>query len=178
MADMTDQEKNGLLRIVRDARRNGKSYFDIEHVWGIPAAQAEAIMSEYLRGRAGSGNIEEMRYLQLERFEGMIQPMMERVELGDVKAAEALVKILGQINETIGVVKEQAKVEITIINQQQGEAVFKMMDHILGGMLALVQSVVKDPEVLGEIEDQWDDRVPALMRGAREKIVDAEVLDS
>lgn len=175
---MTDGDKNGMLQLVRNAARNGKSAYDIGMMYGIPAAQVEAMLDDYFKTRAGGANPEVARYLQLERFEMMIEPLMDQVTVGNIKAAEALVKVLSQINETIGVVKEQAKVEITIINQQQGEAVFKMMDHILRGQLALIQRLVPDPEILGEIEDEWDQNVPVLMASAREQIVDAEVLDS
>lgn len=175
---MTADEKNGMLRLVRDQRRRGTSYFDIERLFSIPAAQAEQMMSDYYREQAKGGNLEEQRYLQLERFEMMIGPLMDRVELGDVKASEALIKTLAAINETLGLVKEQKTLEITIINQQQGDAVFKMIDYVLRGQLALIQKLIPDQSILGEIEDAWDGNVPALMAKAREEIVDAEVLTS
>lgn len=174
----TPSDENGILRAVRDQVRRGTSYFDIERLFGIPAARAEQMMSDYYKERAKGGNLEEARFLQLERFEMMIGPMMDRVEMGDVKAADALTKILGQINETLGLVKEQKSIEITIINQQQGEAVFKMIDYVLTEQLKIIQSLVTDQQVLGEIEDRWDENAPVVMGRAREQIIDAEVISS
>lgn len=171
-------DDNGIFRIVRDQRRRGVDYLEIERLFGIPAAQAEKMMSDYYSSKAKGGNLEEARYLQLERFEAMIGPMMDRVEMGDVKAAEALIKLLTGINDTLGLVKEQKSIEITIINQQQGDAVFRMIDHVVSGILNAVQQIVTDQTILGEIEEAFDERTPELMASAREQIVDAQVVDA
>ena len=176
MADMTDE--NGLLKLVRDQRRRGVGYLDIERLFGIPAAKAEQIMSDYYRQQANGGNLEEARFLQLERFEAMIGPMMDRVEMGDVKAADALIKLLGGINDTLGLVKDQKKIEITLITQQQGEAVFKMIDFVGRQLLSVIQDVVTDQTILGEIEERWDDKMVESLDQARSQVVDAEVLTS
>lgn len=173
---MTPKDENGLRNLVRDLRRRGTPYMEIQEKFGISAERAEQMMTDYFRERGNGASLEEMRFLQLERFEMMIGPMMDRIEMGDVKAAEALIKALSGINETIGLVKEQQSIEITIINQQQGEAVFKMIDHVVSGLLAAVQGLITDQNVLAEVEDVWDEQVPALMASAREQIVDAEVV--
>jgi hypothetical protein len=171
-------DENGLLKLVRDQRRRGVSYLDIERLFSIPAAQAEKLMSDYYGEQARGGNLEEARFLQLERFEAMIGPLMDRVEMGDVKASEALIKLLTGINDTLGLVKEQKSIEITVINQQQGEAVFKMITYVLAQQLALIQKVITDQGALGEIEDAWDDVAAQAMGNAREQIVDAQVIES
>lgn len=173
---ITPTDENGLRNLIRDLVRRGKSYLDIEQAFGIPAARSEQIMRDYYKERGNGANIEEMRFLQLERFEMMIGPMMDRVEMGDVKAAEALIKLLSGINETIGLVKEQKSIEITIINQQQGEAVFRMIDFVGRELLKVVQAVVTDQNQLGEIEERWDLVQADSMGRAREQIVDAEVI--
>lgn len=173
---MTDD--NGLLKLVRDQRRRGVSYLDIERMFSIPAAQAEKLMSDYYSEQARGGNLEEARFLQLERFEAMIGPLMDRVEMGDVKASEALIKLLSGINDTLGLVKEQKSIEITVINQQQGEAVFKMIDFVLTEQLKIIQSLISDQEILAEIEDRWDENAPLALGKARDQIVDAEVIRS
>lgn len=175
---MTDD--NGLLQLIRDQRRRGTSYLDIERLFSIPAARAEQIMSDYFARQESARNQDEMRILQMERLEAILGPMMDRIEVGDVKAAEVLIKAVSSLNELLGLNLEQKKIEITLITEQQGDAVYRLVDAVIRSMLGLVQEVITDQAVLGEIEERWDQRALEAFSTAkkREDVVDAEVLAS
>lgn len=169
-------EDNALLAIVKEARRNGKDYIEIERLFDIPAPRAEAMMKEYYSNKAASIDPTEYRMLQLERLEGLIDVMYQMALLGNIKSAEVLLKNLEQINVLLGLNLEQTKIEIKIVTEQQSEVVYQIVSRVLGDMLGHVQSNLTDQKALAAVEDSWEEKVDQSYARHVEEIIEAELV--
>lgn len=172
------QDDNGLLQIVKAARIKGKSYMEIERLYGITAPRAEALMREHYRSRAASIDPAEERMLQMERMEMLIEPLMDMARLGNIKSAEVLIKNLEALNTLLGLNLEQTKVEVTVINQKQTLVIVDLVDGVAGGLLKYVQEKVTDQKLLAQIEDGWDETVSDSYGTKSSELIDKELIVS
>lgn len=154
-----EPQGDGMLRIVHAARTKGKSYMEIERLYGISAARAEQIMRTYFQSRAAQMDPNEERLLQLDRLNMLIEPLMDMAALGNIKSAEVLIKNLEAISELLGLRMEQQRQEITIINQFQTNVIVDVVGNVGKQLLSLVQTHVKDEREFAEIEDKWDEAI-------------------
>jgi len=174
MSEQTAQG-DGLLQIVHAARTKGKSYMEIERLYKIPAPRAERLMKDYFASRAAEIDPNEQRLLMLDRFEILIEPLMDMARLGNIKSAEVLIKNLEAINTLLGLNLEQTKQEITIINQQQTTVIVDVVGAVTNQLMSLVQANVQDNLALAKIEDKWDQVVADSYKIEATKIIDTEM---
>lgn len=170
----SELEQNGTLQIVRQAILKGKSYIDIERLYNIPAVRAEQLITDYFAEKAKSQDQSIQRMIAMERLEMMIEPLMDQALLGNVKAAETLVKQLSTLNELLGLNLQEERVRVEIITDQQGQVIFEMMNAMSGMLLNWVTANlegIKQPEVqnaLALIEDRWDSKFHESLQEARQ----------
>ena len=174
----TPQSEDGLLQIVKAARIKGKSYMDIERIYGISAPRAEALVKAYYRGRAAAIDPNEERMLMMERLEALIEPLMDMAQMGNVKSAEALTKTLESINTLLGLNLEQTKIEITVVTQRQTTVIYEIVDEVSRALLAHAQANVTDQKQLAIVEDTWDEVVADSYHKKADALVDTELIVS
>lgn len=174
--------ENGILQIVREARIAGKSYYDIERLYKIPAPQAEAVMKAHYKS-LGAIDPNEYRFLQMERLELLIGPLTQMVSMGNSKAAGDLSKILEQISELLGLNLQTAKVEVRVIQDAQIELLFKIINIMLKSMLDFVNEMAdqylseKDRETfLAYLEDGWDERAALSFESSKRDVMTKAVV--
>lgn len=175
-------ENNGILQVVRDARIAGKSYYDIERLYKIPAPQAEAAMKEHYKS-LGAIDPNEYRFLQMERLELLIGPLTNMVTMGNSKAAGDLSKILEQISELLGLNLQAQKVEVRVVQDAQIEILWKVVDYMLRAMLSFITEMAeqylpeKEREIfLAYVEEGWDDKVASSFSVANKNVLKKEVV--
>lgn len=174
--DVSVSDDNALLAIIKEARRNGKDYLEIERLYGIPSSRAEAMLQSYYKDRASKIDPVEQRMLQLDRLEGLIDILYSMALMGNVKSAETLGKLLEQISSLLGLNLEQTKIEMKIVTEQQSRVVFEITEGTTDALLRLVQELVKDQKVLGAIEERWDATASDAYSGKVEEIIVAELV--
>lgn len=165
-----------MLQIVKAARVKGKSYMDIERLYGISAPRAEAIVKAYYRSRAAAIDPNEERMLMLERLEMLIEPLMDMAQLGNVKSAEALTKTLDSINTLLGLNLEQTKIEITVVTQRQTTVIYEIVDEVSKALLTHAQSTITNQKQLALVEDTWDEIVADAYQQKAAVLTDTELI--
>lgn len=175
---LAQQDDNGLLQIVKAARIKGKSYMEIERLYGITAPRAESLMREHYKTRAANIDTNEERMLAMERMESLIEPLMDMAQLGNIKSAEVLIKNLEALNTLLGLNLEQTKVEITVINQKQTTVIVDVVDGVTAGLLTYIQAMVTDQTQLALIEDRWDEVVADSYEKKAEELISTELIVS
>lgn len=176
MADLDSDGDTTLLPLIKEARIQGKSFYDIERLYKISAPRAEAILSEHYKNRTISIDPNEARMLQYDRLESLIDVLMSMAQLGNVKSAEVLLKTFEQINELLGLNLQATKTEIRIITDEQSSVVFDMVRFMLKGLLTFIQNTVTDQHELALIEDAWEEMGAVLYGEAVRTIAAPEVL--
>jgi len=168
-------EDNALLEIIKAARINGKNYTDIERMYGIAAPKAEAIMKAHYAALKIDPN--EYRMLQMERLESLIDVLMSMAQMGNIKSAEVLIKLMEQINVLLGLNLEQTKIEIKIVTEQQMSVIFSILSGVSRDLLTVVQETVTNQKQLGKIEDIWDARIDSSYTVHSEEVIMGELVE-
>ena len=177
---MTDTtQDNALLQIIKSARVKGKDYIQIEAMYGVPAARAEAIMKAHYKDRVANLDPHEARMLQLDRLESLIDVLMSMAQMGNIKSAEVLLKNLEQINTLLGLNLEAERKAIQILTDDQAAAVYQIVSSVADGLLEAVTAKLEKerPDDLAVLEDGWNEMVAISYRGAVEEFVEAEVVE-
>lgn len=174
MTDVAAPE-NGTVQIVREAILRGKSFADVQRLYGIPAHVAEKLLNDYYSEKHKTQDQNVQRMVQMERLEMMIEPLMDQALLGNVKASEVMVKHLQSLSELLGLNLQQEKIQVEIITDQQGQVIFEMMSYMQAKLLTWVQVNLANSDMpqaettLALIEDKWDDMVAEAITEARQR---------
>jgi len=174
---------NIMLKSIRDARLDGKSYLEIESLFGVSAAEAEAMMNTYY-AKVAKVNPNEYRILQLERLESLIGPLRQMIMMGNTKSAGDLSKILEQISTLLGLNLQTEKIEIKILQDNQVELIMGIIAFIMRAQLAMIQGIMgksTDEEVinaLGQVEDAWDMQISISFNRVMSEIVPQAVIEA
>lgn len=168
-------EDNALLEIIKAARINGKNFIDIERLYGIPAPKAELILKNHYSNM--KIDPAEYRMLQLERLESLIDVLMSMAQMGNIKSAEVLGKLMEQINVLLGLNLEQTKIEIRIVTEQQMHVIYQILTGVTRDLLTSVQKTVTNQKQLAAIEESWDASIDASYELHSEAVIEGEVID-
>lgn len=177
--ELAGGDDNVLLGIIKREREKGKSFVEIERMFKIPAAQAEAMYSTFMRNRQQSIDPDEYRLLQLDRLEGLIDVLQSQVALGNSKSAEILLKLLEQISELLGLNQQVQRSEIKIITEVQGTAVFDlawaMAQAILKQIIMPMMLAQGWDKEFAQLEDVYAEKVTGFFGEAITQVIEPEL---
>jgi hypothetical protein len=164
---------NALTAKLLDARVKGKNYFEIEAMYGIPAAEAKQMVNEILEEVAERDPVE-MRYLVQLRLEAITANLWEGVEAGSFKHADSILKAAEQLAVLMDLNQNTIKQQLTIISDEETRQLFQVLKLYSAGLYQKVAALPLSQKARLQLEE-WPEWTADAATQAVEEAVYAEV---
>jgi len=167
---------NALTAKLLDARVKGKNYFEIEAMYGIPAAEAKQMVNEVL-GEVAERDPVEMRYLVQLRLEAVTSYLWEGLEAGSFKHADSILRAAEQLAVLMDLNQNTIKQQLTIISDEETRQLFQVLKLYSAGLYQKVASLPLNQKARTQLEE-WPEWTAEAATNAVEEAVYAEEVEA
>lgn len=170
-----DENDNGLISKLLDARVKGLNYLEIQSKYGIPAAEAKQLVTEALAEVATKDPLE-MRYLVQLRLEKITQYLWDGLEAGSFKHAEVVLKAADQLAVLMDLNQQTIKQQLTIISDEETAQLLEVLKHYSRGLYGRISALPLNNKARTALE-QWPEWTAEAATEAVEEVVYAEIIE-
>lgn len=132
-------------------RAKGRTWAQIEAESGIPAAQAAAVVNDYLRQSYSDTSVTEARQMQIRRYEMLMGYLWEQVEAGDFltqgKNTNNLITVIQQVSELLDLKKDRLRDEQIMLTQEQGGLILVILQAVQNAVMEKMFQTITDHSV-------------------------------
>lgn len=152
-----------------DYASQGMTLAQIAAKVGMDVEAVHERMTSYLENQATSMSVVQMRMLQLNRLERVIQALWDQVMAGDLmtqgRNVKNMIETIREITELMDLKKDRLRDEQVRLTQAQTQLVTASIDAIRVGMLERVLEVLPE-EAREAVEVTWNTSFPAMAADA------------
>jgi hypothetical protein len=160
---------DSLAQVMVDYASQGMTLAQIAAKVGMDVEAVHERMTSYLENQATSMSVVQMRMLQLNRLERVIQALWDQVMAGDLmtqgRNVKNMIETVREITELMDLKKDRLRDEQVRLTQAQTQLVTTAIDVIRIGMLEKIVEIL--PEEFREaVEVMWNSAFPAMAADA------------
>lgn len=160
---------DSLAQVMVDYASQGMTLAQIAAKVGMDVEAVHERMTSYLENQATSMSVVQMRMLQLNRLERVIQALWDQVMAGDLmtqgRNVKNMIETVREITELMDLKKDRLRDEQVRLTQAQTQLVTTAIDVIRIGMLEKIVEIL--PEEFREVvEAMWNSAFPAMAADA------------
>lgn len=160
---------DSLAQVMVDYASQGMTLAQIAAKVGMEIEDVHERMNSYLENQATSMSVVQMRMLQLNRLERVIQALWDQVMAGDLgtqgRNVKNMIETIREITELMDLKKDRLRDEQVRLTQAQTQLVTASIDAIRMGMLEKILEVLPE-EAKESVEVVWNTTFPAMAADA------------
>lgn len=160
---------DSLAQVMVDYASQGMTLAQIAARVGMEIEDVHERMNSYLENQATSMSVVQMRMLQLNRLERVIQALWDQVMAGDLgtqgRNVKNMIETIREITELMDLKKDRLRDEQVRLTQAQTQLVTASIDAIRMGMLEKILEVLPE-EARESVEMVWNTTFPAMAADA------------
>lgn len=160
---------DSLAQVMVDYASQGMTLAQIAAKVGMDVEAVHERMTSYLENQATSMSVVQMRMLQLNRLERVIQALWDQVMAGDLmtqgRNVKNMIDTIREITELMDLKKDRLRDEQVRLTQAQTQLVTASIDAIRVGMLEKILEVLPE-EAKEAVEMTWNTTFPAMAADA------------
>ncbi|MFE0472543.1 hypothetical protein ACFW2V_13105 [Streptomyces sp. NPDC058947] len=160
---------DSLAQLMVDYASQGMTLAQIAAKVGLDVEAVHERMTSYLENQATSMSVVQMRMLQLNRLERVIQALWDQVMAGDLmtqgRNVKNMIDTIREITELMDLKKDRLRDEQVRLTQAQTQLVTTAIDVIRIGMLEKIIEILPE-ESREAVEVMWNSTFPAMAADA------------
>jgi hypothetical protein len=160
---------DSLAQVMVDYASQGMTLAQIAAKVGMDVEAVHERMTSYLENQATSMSVVQMRMLQLNRLERVIQALWDQVMAGDLmtqgRNVKNMIETIREITELMDLKKDRLRDEQVRLTQAQTQLVTTAIDVIRIGMLEKIVEILPE-ESREAVEVMWNSVFPAMAADA------------
>lgn len=160
---------DSLAQVMVDYAAQGMTLAQISARVGMDIEVVHERMNSYLENQATSMSITQMRMLQLNRLQRIIEALWDQVMAGDLmtqgRNVKNMIDTIREITELMDLKKDRLRDEQVRLTQAQTQLVTTSIEAIRVGMLEKVLDLIPD-DSREAVEHMWSSTFPAMAADA------------
>lgn len=160
---------DALSQVMVDYAAQGMTLAQIAAKVGMEVEDVHERMTSYLESQATSMSVVQMRMLQLNRLERVIEHLWQQVIDGDLitqgRNVKNVIDTIREITELMDLKKDRLRDEQVRLTQAQTQLVTTVIDVLRMGMLEKLVEVIPE-ESREAVEHMWNSTFPAMAADA------------
>lgn len=169
---------NALDEMIRQYRISGMPPEEIAQRLQLTVGQVDDILTR-LRQRAEARTPTEIRWLQTERIESIINSLWNMVTNGAVEQIELALKAIERLNKMYELESEKVKIELDYVTEGQAEVIFRACQMAVAAVVEVYEKKLAqagvptmDPEIIeGTLADAMDEAADLIMAAQSQPLV-------
>lgn len=165
-----------LTDLILKERVKGHSYYEIERMHGVNAAEARELVREALSSTSIDDEWEQRGIMML-RIERVIEHLWTGVERGEFKHAEVMIRAVEQLSTMLALNKQVIEEQKAAITDEQAAMIYMVITENNKQLLSFIQEQFKPNKTQQKKLEEWPQLSAETATNAVESVLYAEEVD-